>query len=79
MAAPAAPRVTAAPTAGTSPPEDAGITEPAPVEEAPPVRTEISDQLERDELPLATWARVAIVVVALLAFFAVSLIATKQV
>src|SRR4051812_11086715 len=31
------------------------------------------------EEPLATWARVAIVVVALLAFFAVSLIATKRV
>jgi hypothetical protein len=37
------------------------------------------DPVEDDEQPLATWVRVAIVAVALLAFFAVSLIATKQV
>lgn len=55
------------------------MTETSPIEEEPPVPTEVSDQAVDDEQPLATWARVAIVAVALLAFFAVSLIATKQV
>lgn len=36
-------------------------------------------RLVGSEQPLPTWARVAIVAVALIAFFAVSLIATKQV
>jgi hypothetical protein len=41
--------------------------------------TQIPGPLHQSERPLATWARVTIVAVALLAFFAVSLIATKQV
>jgi hypothetical protein len=48
------------------------VAEPLPVEPAP-------RQHEPVERPLPTWVRVGIVVVALLAFFAVSLIATKQV
>ena len=60
--------------------EEAVISEPPPIEQAAPagheVRAVVADD---DEQPLATWIRVAIVGVALLAFFAVSLIATKQV
>jgi hypothetical protein len=49
-------------------------------EEASDVPSEDGDVMVVDEeRPLATWIRVAIVLVALLAFFAVSLIATKQV
>jgi hypothetical protein len=79
VSAPPTLRVTPAPVEGTSTPEVALIDEPSPTEEEPPVRTEVSERVETDEQPLATWARVAIVVVALVAFFAVSLIATKQV
>lgn len=43
------------------------------------MRTDDSDVMVDSERPLPTWVRVAIVTVALLAFFAVSLIATKQV
>lgn len=49
------------------------------LEEATAMQTEDEDVLVDGEQPLPTWARVAIVAVALLAFFAVSLIATKQV
>lgn len=49
-------------------------TRPAPVRGARP-----ADPGATIEQPLPTWARVAIVGTALLAFFAVSLIATKQV
>ena len=76
---PAAPRVTAASVEGTPRAEAALIAEPAPLEEEPPVQTEVRDVAQDVEHPLATWARVAIVAVALLAFFAVSLIATKNV
>jgi hypothetical protein len=37
------------------------------------------DPMADDEQPMATWARLAIIAVALVAFFAVSLIATKHV
>jgi hypothetical protein len=53
------------------------INQPTPIEEEPPVRTEVAEVVEDDEQPLATWARVTIVVVALFAFFAVSVIVTK--
>jgi hypothetical protein len=56
-----------------------GIGEALPIDEDPPVDVELSHPVEEVEQPLATWARVAIVAIALLAFFAVSLIATKQV
>ena len=72
--------VTAAPAAGTQSNEETVINEPSPIQEDAPVHTEVGNNVVDDrEQPLATWARVAIVVVALLAFFAVSLIATKQV
>jgi hypothetical protein len=54
------------------------IPVPAPLDEELPVRTDPEDGVE-DERALPTWVRVAIVVAALVAFFAVSLIATKQV
>jgi hypothetical protein len=49
-------------------------------EEASEVPSEDGDVMvvEREQ-PLATWVRVAIILLALVAFFAVSLIATKQV
>jgi cytochrome oxidase assembly protein ShyY1 len=56
------------------------IVPPSPIDEESSVQTEVRDVgQDDDEQPLATWARLAIVAVALLAFFAVSLIATKQV
>jgi hypothetical protein len=61
---PAEPDAPAAPTEPTEPPAAAA---------APPVAEELVEQ------PLPTWVRLAIVAAALLAFFAVSLIATKQV
>jgi hypothetical protein len=72
------PLVTAAPVASTSTPEVAVITE-ARVMEEQPAQTPLPDEQHEKELPLATWARVAIVLVALVAFFAVSLVATKHV
>lgn len=47
----------------------------------PPIRPvePTPEPIEPPEPPLPTWARVGIVAAALLAFFAVSLIATKQV
>src|SRR4051794_11670121 len=71
--------VGAAPAAGVPSTEDSVTTEPSPTVEVAPVRTEVGNVVRNDEQPLATWARVAIIAVALLAFFAVSLIATKQV
>lgn len=53
--------------------------ETAPVVTAPPVLDEVPEVAEPVEAPLPTWVRVAIVGAALLAFFAVSLIATKGV
>jgi hypothetical protein len=58
------------------------IVEPPVIETAVAVTSRVMDTVdpvEDNEQPLATWARVAIVAIALLAFFAVSLIATKQV
>jgi hypothetical protein len=76
------------PVAGTLEPEEAGVDEPVdektaldepqPIEEAASVRNDETGVVEREQ-PLATWVRVAIVLLALVAFFAVSLIATKQV
>ena len=74
---PAAERVTAGSVRGTSVPEVAVIAQPAATEEDPAVH--LRDLVADSEQPLATWARVAIVALALVAFFAVSLIATKQV
>ena len=56
------------------------VAAPAPLQESP-VQTEPSAELrtEPDEQPLPTWVRLTIVGVALLAFRAVSLIATKSV
>jgi hypothetical protein len=77
--------------AASPPPAAAAVRAPAPAEIAPapppPLEeAEINEPaahttgaVEENERPLATWARVTIVVVALLAFFVVSLIATKQV
>jgi hypothetical protein len=75
----AAVAVTPAPVVGISTREDADPVHPPPTEEEPAVRSEVREVVDDTERPLATWVRVAIVVVALLAFFAVSLIATKQV
>lgn len=78
--APAPAQVTAGAAAGIS----AGEVDVADTwqrfEEASAVPSDEGDAvLVDDEQPLATWIRVAIVLVALVAFFAVSLIATKQV
>jgi hypothetical protein len=56
------------------------VAAPAPRQESP-VQTKPSVELrtEPDEQPLPTWVRLTIVGVALLAFLAVSLIATKSV
>jgi hypothetical protein len=58
--------------------EAAALSEPPLIEEEP-VRTQVTDVVDDTEKPLPTWVRVAIIAVALVAFFAVSLIATKQV
>jgi len=81
--APALPRVTTAPPA-VSPlvedPVDEPVVARASVDDPEPViGAELAAPVSADEKPLATWARVAIVVVALMAFFAVSLLATKRV
>ena len=70
--------VTAEPVTGMASSETAVAETWQRFEEAAAVRSDESDLMEREQ-PLATWVRVAIVVLALLAFFAVSLIATKQV
>jgi hypothetical protein len=75
----AAAAVTPASVVGISTSEDAVLAHPPPTEEEPAVHSEVRDIADDTERPLATWVRVAIVAVALLAFFAVSLIATKQV
>jgi hypothetical protein len=75
----AAVAVTAAPVVGIPTSEGAVLADPPPTEEEPAVRSEVRAVVDDTERPLATWVRVAIVAVALLAFFAVSLIATKQV
>jgi hypothetical protein len=62
----AQPQPTAVPAAA----EVAEVAEPAP----PPV----VDDATESEAPLPAWARAAIITAALLAFFAVSLIATKH-
>jgi hypothetical protein len=76
-ATPAPPVVRAAPVADASTQEVGRAAEPPAIEE--PAQEEIADAAPEDEHPLATWARVAIVLVALIAFFAVSLIATRHV
>jgi hypothetical protein len=70
--------VPARPVERISASEDAAADTWQRFEAATEAHSEDLDEPER-EAPLATWVRVAIVVVALLAFFAVSLIATKQV
>jgi hypothetical protein len=55
-------------------PEQPPAVKPTPAVEPKPVRAPIEV-----EAPLPGWARAAIIVAALLAFFAVSLIATKNV
>jgi hypothetical protein len=66
---PTAPAVAAAVAADIRPPP------PPP----PPAGTVAPESTEPVEQPLPTWVRLGIVAAALLAFFAVSLVATKQV
>jgi hypothetical protein len=64
------------------PTAEAAITMPThiePVVEPVVAGMDTVDAPADDERPMATWARVAIIAVALVAFFAVSLIATKHV
>jgi hypothetical protein len=78
--APPVEQVTTAPVEGIPASEAAVDDRWKRFEEASAVPSEDGDVAVVDEdKPLATWIRVAIVVVALVAFFAVSLIATKQV
>jgi hypothetical protein len=65
-----------APLPAPAPPVTTSLTVEAVINEP---ETQIPAPVDQSERPLATWARVTIVAVALLAFFAVSLIATKQV
>ena len=84
VTSPSVPPVTAAPAAPAAPVEGISTNEVVVTEtwqrfqEASSVPGEEAAVVETEQ-PLATWVRVAIVVVALLAFFAVSLVATKQV
>ena len=66
------------PVGGPTTTEEAAISAPPTLEEEP-VQTHVTPVLDDNEKPLPTWVRVAIIAVALVAFFAVSLIATKQV
>jgi hypothetical protein len=68
----------APPVGGPTTTETAAIRE-LPMIEEQPVPTQVTDVADDTEKPLPTWVRVAIIAVALVAFFAVSLIATKQV
>lgn len=85
---PAAPVTTTSPQATVASVDSIAATSEEPVINEPPPTDDIpsaffgdavSAPAEEDEKSLATWIRVSIVVVALVAFFAVSLIATKQV
>lgn len=66
-----------APAAMTPPPAGPAtkVVRSAPT---PPAEPDVQPQAETTEQPLATWVRVAIVAAALLAFLAVSMIATKD-
>ena len=77
-AAPAPLRVAAAPPPGP-PAVEVEETEPWPPDEQSAAPAAVDEPVQAAEKPLAAWARVAIVVVALLAFFAVSLLAKKGV
>ena len=85
-AVPVGPPATPVPAGATSPLAADRPTEldddepPLPDERDWPMHSEFRDLVQEDtDRPLATWLRVAIVVAALVAFFAVSLIATKKV
>ena len=58
-----------------APPQPVAAPAPAPARALRPVP---APQAETGEQPLPTWVRVAIVAAALLAFFAVSMIATRS-
>jgi len=61
------------------PPRSWGTTRAVPLPTPTPLGEPATAPAEHVEEPLPTWVRVCIVAAALLAFFAVSLIATKQV
>jgi hypothetical protein len=75
---PAAPA--SGPAAGSRAPEHEDAELPLPADSDWPMHSEFDDLAQDDtDRPLPIWMRVAIVVVALVAFFVVSLLATKKV